>query len=106
MLLSSQLSGDVGMDEIHDSREVVGASYAQEKGAMVGEVGISIEGEFVLLLSFAQDSENQASATGGGSHEEPALDGADGNFSDGDRVAIFVCPKLGCIGNETKGARH
>jgi hypothetical protein len=106
MLLSSQLSGDVGMDEIHDSREVVGASYAQEKGAMVGEVGISIEGEFVLLLSFAEDSENQASAASAGPHEIAPLDGADGDFSDGDGVAIIVCPKLGCVGNETKRARH
>ena len=86
MLFPAQFASDVGVDEIHDAGEMCRISNAQEDRAVVGEIGISIKGECVLLLGFRNDSQNETGASRGRAHEVTPLNSPNGDFSDGDGV--------------------
>jgi hypothetical protein len=43
------------VDEIHDTGEMCRVFHSEEDRAMVGEIGISIKGECVLLLGFSDN---------------------------------------------------
>jgi hypothetical protein len=77
------LFGDVGIHELQKVGELAGAPRGCQETSVRGQEDERVDGHAVEGLSLTDDAEDDVGQVGGGPEQEPALEGACGDFDEG-----------------------